>query len=86
MFGLNQEIIESENIRVIIDHNGNITSERIELKDGINWIPIIGSNNGFSTLNIWTKNVRFSKLLNYRKRTKKKLYYELSDNDFLLYD
>ncbi|MFX1411078.1 MAG: hypothetical protein ACFFA6_12055, partial [Promethearchaeota archaeon] len=85
VFRLSQEIIGRESIRVIIDHKDNITSERIEIKDGINWIPIIGSNNEFSTLNIWTENIGFSKLLNYRKRTKKKLYYELNDNDFSLY-
>ena len=84
MFKLSLEILEKESIRVIIDHKENITSERIEIKDGNNWIPIIGSNDGFSTLNIWIKDIAYSKSLSYRKRTKNKLYYELDNEDFLL--
>jgi len=84
VFRLNQEILEKENIRVIIDHKDHITSERIEIKDENNWIPIIGSNEGFSTLNIWKKDLAHSQSLSYRKRTKKKLYYEFDNKDFLL--
>ncbi|MFX0043557.1 MAG: hypothetical protein ACFE8L_11660 [Candidatus Hodarchaeota archaeon] len=84
MFRVSREILEREKIRIIIDHKDNITSERIEIKDGNYWIPIIGSNDGFSTLNIWTKDIAHSQSLSYRKRTKKKLYYELDNEDFLL--
>ena len=79
MFDLNIKILLRENIQLIIEESENHTSERIELKDGNEWIPIM---NGF--LNFYSKDSMFSKPLSYRKRTKKKIYYELNDDDFSL--
>ncbi|MFX0034229.1 MAG: hypothetical protein ACFE9I_01150 [Candidatus Hermodarchaeota archaeon] len=77
-------IIENNLIRITIEENQNFTSERVEIKDKDNIIPVLASDDGYSTLCYWTKNERKTKFLSYRKSTKKKLYYQLNDNDFQL--
>jgi len=81
---LSQKILERGNLRVIIEEHENFTSERIEIKNGVNWIPFIGSNDGFSTLNYWSGNKIHSKQYSYLKGTKQKLYFQLNDKDFSL--
>jgi len=71
-------------VRIVINEADNHLSEKIEVKDGNNWISILSSNPGFSTLNFWSRNHVYSKPYSYRKRTKKKLYYDLKDKDFTL--
>ncbi|MFX0070208.1 MAG: hypothetical protein ACFFAO_03870 [Candidatus Hermodarchaeota archaeon] len=84
MFDVNLKTLLKENIQLVIEERENYISERIELNDGNNWIPIIGSNEGQGTLNFSSKDVIYSKPLTFRKRTRKKIYYELNDDDFLL--
>lgn len=84
MFDVNLKILLRENIQLVIEERENYISERIELNDGGKWIPIIGSNDGFGTLNFWSKDISYSKPLSFRKRTKKKIYYDLNDDDFSL--
>lgn len=84
MLNSNQKILERENLRIIVEKYEHYISEKIEIKDGDKWIPILGSNIGYSTLNLWTKLAVYSKALSFKKSTKKKLYYELDDSDFLL--
>ncbi|HEY0088747.1 MAG TPA: hypothetical protein VGB37_07880, partial [Candidatus Lokiarchaeia archaeon] len=84
MLNSNQKILERENLRIIVDRYEHYISEKIEIKDGDKWTPILGSNIGYSTLNLWTKLAVYSKALSFKKSTKKKLYYELDDSDFLL--
>ena len=77
-------ILERDLIRVVIEEKENCTSEKIEIKDGDKWVAIIGSNVDHCTLNSWLKNEINSKTLNFQKRTNKKLYYQLNDNDFAI--
>ncbi|MFW9973281.1 MAG: hypothetical protein ACFFDF_24065 [Candidatus Odinarchaeota archaeon] len=77
-------IIENDLLRISVEENNNYTKERIEIKDKDQLIPILGSEDHYSTLNYWTKNNRNTKSLSFRKTTKKKLYYQLNDDDFLL--
>ncbi|MEE9377885.1 MAG: hypothetical protein V3V33_07595 [Candidatus Lokiarchaeia archaeon] len=77
-------IIENDLIRITVEENHRYTTEKIEIKDNDNWIPIIGSNDECSTLNIWKENKRETKPLSFLKSKKKKLYYQLNDDDFLL--
>ena len=82
MFIFNKTILERELVRVVMEEHENYTSEKIEIKDGNNWVVLIGSNDKYSTLNFWSKNEINSKALALRKRTEKKLYYQLDDDDF----
>jgi hypothetical protein len=77
-------IIQNDLIRIIIEENKNFTSEKVEIKDKDIWIPLIGSKETYSTLNYWTNGKRKTKTLEFLKSKKKKLYYELNDDDFLL--
>ncbi len=77
-------IIQNDLIRIILESNKDHTSEKIEVKDHDNWIPLLVSKNNYSTFNFWAKNKRQSKKLSFLKSKKKKLYYQLNDNDFIL--
>ncbi len=77
-------IIENDLIRVVVEENQNYTSEKIEIKNNDNWIPLISSNDEYSTLNIWRQDKRETKSLSFLKSKKKKLYYQLNDDDLLL--
>ncbi len=77
-------IIENDLIRITVDDYKNYTSEKIEVKDKNDWIPFLASNDKCSTLNFWSNNKRQTKPLLYLKSKKKKLYYQLNDDDFLL--
>lgn len=52
------------------------------MKDGDEWISILGSNPDYSPLNFWSRDKIYSIPSSYKKRTKKKLYYDL-ENDKL---
>jgi len=84
VFEISETILERDNVRVVIKEYEDFTSEKIELKDGDNWISVIGSNPNHSTLNFWSRNIVFSRSYSYRKRTEKKLSYELIDKDLSL--
>ncbi|MHA1146684.1 MAG: hypothetical protein ACTSR8_00385 [Promethearchaeota archaeon] len=77
-------ILEKDDVRLVIEDKGTYTSEKIQIKDGIDWVSILGSNEGYSTLNFWSRGKVYSKNYSYIKRTKKKLYYELDDKNFSL--
>ncbi len=77
-------IIENDLIRLSVEENHDSTTEKIEIKDNNKIIQILGSEDCYSTLNYWAKNKRETKSLSFRKTTKKKLYYQLNDDDFLL--
>ena len=77
-------IIENDLIRITVEEDHNYTTEKIEIKDNDNWVPIIGSNDECSTLNIWKQDKRETKPLSFLKSKKRKLYYQLNDDDFLL--
>lgn len=78
---INQKILERENLRIIVEAKQNYMSERIEIKDGDSWISVIGNNEGFSSLNIWTKIAIYSKSLTFIQKTKGILNYQLKDKD-----
>ena len=84
MLKITNYILEKEQLRVLLEVKENFTEEIIEIKDGEAWIPILKSSNGSSTLRMCSKKVFISKLLNFFKRTKKKLYFQLDDEDFNL--
>lgn len=77
-------IIQNDLIRITVEEYKNYTSEKIEVKDKNNWIPYLASKEKYSTLNFWTKNKKQTKAVSFLKSKKKKLYYQLSDDDFLL--
>ena len=84
MLKITNYILEKEQLRVLLEVKENFTEEIIEIKDGEAWIPILKSSNGSSTLRMCSKKVFISKLLNFFKRTKKKIYFQLNDEDFNL--
>lgn len=71
-------------MRVLLEDYGNYTEEIVEVKNKNIWFPILKSVNGSSTLRMWSNKPVISKALNYLKRTKKKIYYQLDDEDFNL--
>ncbi|MFX1338646.1 MAG: hypothetical protein ACFFDK_08560 [Promethearchaeota archaeon] len=77
-------ILEREQMRVLIEEYEKFTEEIIEVKNNNTWVPILKNFNGNSTLRVWSNKRIFSKSLNYLKRTKKKTYYQLDDEDFKL--
>lgn len=77
-------ILEKDEVRLIIEENETHTTEKIQIKDGNDWVSILGSNEGYSTLNFWSRKNIYSKAYSYTKQTKKKLYYGLDDKDFSL--
>ena len=77
-------IIQNDQIRVIVEDYKNYTSEKIEVKDGSKWHPILSNLDGKSTLTFWLKDVLDSKKVSYERKKKKKLYYQLEDEDISL--
>ncbi|MFX1390490.1 MAG: hypothetical protein ACFE9Z_10535 [Promethearchaeota archaeon] len=77
-------LIENELVRIIVEQKKNYTLERIEIRDDDNFIPLIGSNKSYSTLSYWKDGKRETKVLKFLKSKKRKIYYELNDDDFLL--
>jgi hypothetical protein len=62
----------------------SFTRETIEVKVKNEWIPILGSQHGLSTLNFWTEGKRFSKKTVFERRKKKKYYFLAEDKDVSL--
>ena len=79
-----KRILEKDQIRIILEEHKGYTSETIEFKDKNNWVPIIGSNSGYSTLNYYINKNRYTKKLYFLKIKKKKIYYQIDDDDFYL--
>ncbi|MFX0000597.1 MAG: hypothetical protein ACFE88_10790 [Candidatus Hermodarchaeota archaeon] len=77
-------IIENDLIRISVEEKQKFTREKIEIKEKDRLISILASEEGYSTLNFWRKNKRETKALSFLKSKKKKLYYQLNDDDFLL--
>ncbi len=77
-------IIQNDLIRIIIEERKDYTSEKIEVKDKDNWIPFLSSYDKYSTFNFWNDNKRQTRALSFLKSKKKKLYFQLIDEDFLL--
>ncbi|MFX1446012.1 MAG: hypothetical protein ACFFHV_21555 [Promethearchaeota archaeon] len=77
-------IIENDLVRITVEEHKEYTSEKIEIKDEDKFIPILGSNELHSTLNYWANDKREMKTLAFLKSKKKKLYYQVNDNDFKL--
>ena len=50
MFVISEVILEREDLRVIVEEESNITSEKIGIKDGNKWVPVLSNMRGFSTL------------------------------------
>ena len=73
------QILEREEIRLIIDENESFTSECIQIKDGDNWVSIIGSNEGFSTLNFRSRYDIYKVPCSFQNETENKLFYKLDD-------
>lgn len=80
----NKHLLERDLLRVTIEQHNEFTSEMIEVKCNDLWVPLLGSNTGFSTLNYWENSIKHTKKLNFLKDKKKKLYYQIDDDDFLL--
>jgi hypothetical protein len=74
-------ILIRENLRVIIAERDLKTTEQIEILDGDQWIPILKNTKNQSTLICWSKEDKFSKLVSFERRKKKKLYFNLKDED-----
>ncbi len=83
MFKISEIILEKENLRIRVEEKSNLMREIIEIKDGNKWIPILSNLEGYSTLTFWLRNELFSKKVIFKKR-KKKLYYQLEDEDISL--
>ena len=84
MLKITKYILEKGQLRVLLEVKENFTEEIIEIKEGEAWIPILKSFNRNSTLRICSNKEFSTKVLNFFKRTKKKLYFQLDDEDFNL--
>ena len=84
MSRISKFVLESQKLRIIIEEHENFTKEIIEVKDKDTWIPILKNFDQNSTLRIWNKNDIITKPLHFLKEKKKKLYYQLNDEDFFL--
>ncbi|MBY8984744.1 MAG: hypothetical protein KGD65_06745 [Candidatus Lokiarchaeota archaeon] len=76
--------LERAEFRVIIKDNKFFSGESIEIKDGDRWIPILENLDGLSTLTFWANKEKSSKRVIFERRKKKKLYYNLQDEDITL--
>jgi hypothetical protein len=81
---IKKRTLERDQIRITMEEHERYTSETIELYYKNKWVPIIGSNLGFSALNYYISNKRYTKKLHFLKSKKKKIYYQIDDEDFLL--
>ncbi|MFX1236064.1 MAG: hypothetical protein ACFFBY_16175, partial [Promethearchaeota archaeon] len=79
-----KHILERDLLRITIEEHNNFTSEIIEVNQNDLWIPILKNNVSFSTFNYWEKGIRLTKKLSFLKDKKKKLYYQVDDDDFFL--
>ncbi|MFW9951992.1 MAG: hypothetical protein ACFFKA_17880, partial [Candidatus Thorarchaeota archaeon] len=77
-------ILEKNNLRVIVTDNEERNLEQIEIYEEHQWVPILKNANKHSTLIFRSKTEKFSKLVSFEKRKKKKLYYNLIDADISL--
>ena len=84
MSRISKFVLESQKLRIILEEHENFTKEIIEVKDKDTWIPILKNFDQNSTLRIWNKKDIITKPLHFLKEKKKKLYYQLNDEDFFL--
>ena len=77
-------ILERGDVRLLVHEKETHTSEEIQVKDGDKWVSILNTNPDLGALNFWSRHTVYSKPYTYTKRTKKKLYYHLDDEDFNL--
>ena len=84
MFRISKFVLERQKLRIVVEDYENFTQEIIEVKDRDTWIPILKSFDQNSTLRIWNKEEVSTKSLRFLKEKKKKLYFQLNDEDFNL--
>ena len=84
MKNISKRILERENIRIIFEEGLNHISEKIEVRNRDKWHPILSNLDGFNTLTFWLKNECYSKKVIFERRKKKKIYYQLDDEDISL--
>jgi hypothetical protein len=78
------QILENELIRVTLEEFENQLSERIELKDAENLIPLLNNQKGFSTLLFYKHKQNTSRPLKLKAETPEKLVYEFSNSDLTI--
>ena len=84
MLVISEVILEREDLRLIVKEESNFTSEKIEIKDGNEWVSVLSNVKGFSTLQFSSPNASSSKITSFERRKKKKLYYQINDEDISL--
>jgi len=84
VFRISKFVLERQKLRIIVEDYENFTKEIIEVKNKDTWIPILKSFDQNSTLQIWNKEEISTKSLHFLKEKKKKLLYQLDDEDFNL--
>jgi len=72
------------NLILEIEEFNDFHNEIIKIRDGDDHIPILRNIMEKSTLNFWQGENRFFKPIQFKKQTRKKLYYTLYDSDFSL--
>lgn len=75
-------ILERGNFRVFLPEEDNLINEILQFKLNDEWIPILSNMSGFSTLQMTEKDEVISKKFNFLKSKKKKIYFQLNDEDF----
>ena len=75
-------ILKRGNFRVFLQEEDNLTNEILQFKLNDEWIPILRNMSGFSTLQMTEKDEIISKKYNFLKSKKKKIYFQLNDEDF----
>ena len=75
-------ILKRGNFRVFLQEEDNLTNEILQFKLNDEWIPILRNMSGFSILQMTEKDEIISKKYNFLKSKKKKIYFQLNDEDF----
>ncbi len=84
MLGFSKYILAREDLRIVLEDHNSYFQEKIEIKDGDNWITILSSSKDYNTLTFWSQKKVSSKPLSFNKQKKKKLYFQTCDEDISL--
>jgi len=74
--------LELGNMRVFLKIKGNINEEKIEIRFGNTWIPILGSVVGYNTLQVNQIKDYLPMQFKFLKSKKRKIYFQSNDENF----
>jgi len=84
VLGFSKYILAREDLRFVMEDHNSYFQEKIEVRDGDNWISILSSLKDYNTLIFWSQKKISSKILSFTKQKKKKLYFQTYDENISL--